>query len=76
MQNLWVVLKGNNFDSMYKYVENEIIAQGYPLNALLGQMHDLVVKTSDIPSLDKALICEKLAQVCCIKYYGYLILLL
>lgn len=59
---LWETLKGNKFDAMKRCVEDDVVAMGYPLNALLSQLHDHVVKSSGVSSLDKALICEKLAQ--------------
>lgn len=42
----------------------DIIANGYPMNALLSQIHDTIVNADFVMSgLNKALICEKIASV-------------
>lgn len=42
---------------------DDIISEGYPLAAILNQLHDDTVSRAEISDVDKALICEKLAQV-------------
>lgn len=46
-----------------RYYVEDIIAEGFPLNNLLSQIHDFIVSKNDIKDTDKALICEKLALV-------------
>jgi replication factor C subunit 2/4 len=59
---LWGSVASNSFDVMQRNVD-DLIAMGYPLNSLLSQLHDHVVgKDSGLKDLDKALICEKIAQ--------------
>ena len=41
---------------------NDIILEGYPLSAILSQLHDRVVTDASVRDVDKALICEKIAQ--------------
>ena len=41
----------------------QIISEGFPLSDLLCRLHDEVIQRSDLTDLDKALICDKIAQV-------------
>jgi replication factor C subunit 2/4 len=54
--------KGTNFDRMRATV-NDIILEGYPMSAILSQLHDQVISREGLSDVDKALICEKIAQV-------------
>jgi hypothetical protein len=47
---------------MRSKVEN-IIADGYPMAGIISKLHDDVVEHTSLKDVDKALICEKLAQV-------------
>lgn len=42
---------------------SQIISEGFPLSDLLCKLHDEVIRKEDLSDLDKALICEKIAQV-------------
>jgi hypothetical protein len=72
MTNLWskITSPQGRFDGMKEAV-NSIISQGYPLSAILSQLHDDVIEHSLLTDTDKALICEKLAQVWRILFYEY-----
>jgi hypothetical protein len=41
----------------------DIILEGYPLTDILTKVHDDVIAREDFSDLDKALICDKIAQV-------------
>jgi hypothetical protein len=43
---------------------SDAVSEGYPMSAMLSQLHDDVLQKSGLPDVDKALICEKIAQVC------------
>ncbi len=55
-------MAGYSFDAMKAEV-SEIVYQGFPMSAILSQLHDDVVRKSELTDLDKALICEKIAEV-------------
>lgn len=40
-----------------------VLAEGYPLASVLAQLHADTLTHPDLTDLDKAMICEKLAQV-------------
>ena len=62
MEHLWVAMAGSIFDTMKDAVA-DITYQGYPMSAILSQLHDDVVVHAKLSDIDKALICEKIAQV-------------
>jgi len=64
MEKLWSGISHNNFDLM-KDIVSDIISEGYPMAAILSQIHDDVVEHDVLKDLDKALICEKIASVRC-----------
>lgn len=48
---------------MMRSCVNDIILEGYPLTDILSKLHDDVIKRAELSDLDKALICDKIAQV-------------
>jgi len=58
---LWQSLEGNTFDRMHR-AACDIVSLGYPMSALLQQLHEDVIVHSKLLDIDKALICEKIAQ--------------
>jgi len=58
---LWEKMSSNVFDQMRSCVDN-IINEGYPMTELLMQLHDDTIQHGSLSDLDKALICEKIAQ--------------
>lgn len=62
MKNLIDVMKGNSFDALQDTV-SEMIYNGFPLVNILSQLLDEIVVDTGISDLNKALICEKLAEV-------------
>jgi replication factor C subunit 2/4 len=61
MELLWQKMSAAAFDKMRTTV-NDIVAEGYPMSALLSQLHDDVINHTGLADVDKALICEKIAQ--------------
>ena len=61
MDKLWVAMAKVAFEPVRAAVA-DIIAEGYPLGALLSQLLDDVVARATLTDLSKALICEKIAQ--------------
>ncbi|KAH7428265.1 hypothetical protein KP509_10G083800 [Ceratopteris richardii] len=49
------------FDQAQKAV-TDIIDEGYPVSQILSQMYDLVVANEDLSDLQKAQVCERIAQ--------------
>lgn len=64
LDRLWSAMASNVFDKL-RGVVTDIMYEGYALAAILSQLHDMVVgRPSDqLADIDKALICEKIAQV-------------
>lgn len=63
LSNLWgPLLAGASFDAVKKQA-SDIVAEGYDMSELLCRIHDDVVSLQAFSDLDKALICEKIAQV-------------
>ena len=69
MDDLWLKMsqKPGRYDVMKGAVDT-IIALGYPLSSVIMHIHDVVISHTTLSDVDKAVICEKLAQVC----IGYL----
>ena len=61
MDRLWQSMRANQFDVL-KNTVTDIVFEGYPMNSILAQMHDDLIGKSDIPDVDKALICTKIAE--------------
>jgi hypothetical protein len=49
----------------------DITLEGYAMGDLLMKLHDIVVNATDMSDLAKALICEKIAEVCTICMYQH-----
>jgi hypothetical protein len=62
MSELWSSMQRGLFDGV-RAAADRVILSGFPLSAVLSQLHDAVVDRRDLGDLDKALICEKLAEV-------------
>lgn len=62
MDKLWQVMSGNLFDALHNAVTN-MMYEGYPLSSILSQLHDELISKPNLSDLDKALICEKIAEV-------------
>jgi replication factor C subunit 2/4 len=62
ISTLWGHMQGKGFDAV-NAATKDIIAEGYPLNSIMAQLHDMAVTSADLSDKNKALICEKLAQV-------------
>eukprot|EP01036_Dinobryon_divergens_P023033 gene23033-31346_t len=61
MDKLWEQMHGYSFDAL-KLAVNEIAANGYPMSAIISQLHDEVISKPDLQDVDKALIAEKIAE--------------
>ena len=61
MAALWGVMKSPSFDPVYKAVK-DVVAEGYPMGALLSQLHDDTVANKDMSDCVKGQICEKIAN--------------
>ena len=55
-------MRKDGFDKL-KNAVHEIIYNGYPLAACLAQLHSNLIENPSISDLNKALICEKMAEV-------------
>lgn len=64
LTSLWSILssKTTSFDTM-RSCAHDIILEGYPLTDILSKLHDDVINREELSDLDKALICDKIAQV-------------
>mmetsp|Transcript_35590 Transcript_35590/g.70753 ORF Transcript_35590/g.70753 Transcript_35590/m.70753 type:complete len:225 (+) Transcript_35590:412-1086(+) len=64
LDKLWSVMTSNSFDNL-RSVVLDIMYEGYPLAAILSQLHDVLIgkPSEQLPDVDKALICEKIAVV-------------
>jgi replication factor C subunit 2/4 len=62
MNKLWQVMSGNLFDALHNTVTS-MMYEGYPLSSILSQLHDELISKPNLSDLDKALICEKIAEV-------------
>lgn len=50
---------------MHSFVNN-MIYEGFSLASILVQIHDDLIGKTNLSDLDKALICEKIAEVLCV----------
>ena len=55
-------MSAHAFDKMRASV-TDLIYEGYPLSAVLAQLHDETVHRQGLKDLNRALICEKIAEV-------------
>lgn len=60
--DLWTAINTGMFDVLAKCTKNMIL-EGFPMSAILPRLHDDVVVHKSLKDVDKAMICEKLAQV-------------
>lgn len=61
MAQLWTKAKGYSFDALSEAVK-DIVYQGFPMGTILSQLFDDLIDMKDISDLNKALICEKIAE--------------
>lgn len=61
MSKLWTAMCGHSFEAVRQAVE-DIIAEGFPMSALLLQLVDDTVRRASLSDLAKSAICEKAAQ--------------
>ena len=62
MDTIWKAMRGRSFDAL-RLAVNDAVAEGYPMSAMLSQLHDDVVFKQGLADLEKSAICEKIAQV-------------
>lgn len=62
MDSIWKAMRGRSFDAL-RLAVNDAVAEGYPMSAMLSQLHDDVVFKQGLTDLEKSAICEKIAQV-------------
>jgi replication factor C subunit 2/4 len=64
LEKLWTVMAGNNFDQLRAAV-SDIMYEGFALAMILSQLHDALIgmPSDKLADLDKALICEKIAEI-------------
>jgi replication factor C subunit 2/4 len=64
IQRLWtsVSTRNSRFDAI-EQTAKDVSLDGYPLAAIIVQLHEIVVGNGSVTDLNKALICEKIAQV-------------
>ena len=62
MSLLWQAMEGSQVDAV-RHASARIVSEGYPMSALLSQLHDDVVQRPSLTDIDKAIICEKIANV-------------
>jgi hypothetical protein len=60
---LWgAIVGGSSFDAVKKQV-GDVVAEGYDMSDLLCRIHDNTLQHDSFADVDKAMICEKIAQV-------------
>lgn len=64
LDQLWKTMSNNSFDAL-RVAVTDIMYEGYALAAILSQLHDALIgkPSSVLADIDKALICEKIAEV-------------
>ena len=64
MERMWeAVSKNTQFDAI-DHVVRDVVAEGFSLGAIIVQLHDMIVANDAVSDINKALISEKIAQVC------------
>lgn len=59
---MWKAMRGRSFDAL-RLAVSDAVAEGYPMSAMLFQLHNDVLYKQGLPDIEKALICEKIAHV-------------
>ena len=59
---MWRAMRGKSFDAL-RLAVSDAVAEGYPMSAMLQQLHSDVLYKQGLPDIEKALICEKIAHV-------------
>ena len=62
MDAMWRAMRGRSFDAL-RLAVSDAVAEGYPMSAMLAQLHSDVLYKQGLPDIEKALICEKIAHV-------------
>lgn len=55
-------MRGRSFDAL-RLTVSDAVAEGYPMSAVLSQLHSDVIYKQGLSDLEKALICAKVASV-------------
>mmetsp|Transcript_24523 Transcript_24523/g.23535 ORF Transcript_24523/g.23535 Transcript_24523/m.23535 type:complete len:363 (+) Transcript_24523:96-1184(+) len=61
MDAIWRAMRGRSFDGL-RLAVSDAVAEGYPMSAMLSQLHDDVLHKQGLVDIEKALICEKIAN--------------
>jgi hypothetical protein len=59
---MWKAMRGRSFDAL-RLTVSDAVAEGYPMSAVLSQLHSDVIYKQGLSDLEKALICAKIASV-------------
>lgn len=62
MDAIWTAMRGKSFDKL-RLAVTDAVAEGYPMSAMLVQLHNDVIYKQGLSDLDKAVICDKIANV-------------
>ena len=62
MDAMWKAMRGRSFDAL-RLTVSDAVAEGYPMSAVLSQLHSDVLYKQGLSDLEKALICTKIASV-------------
>lgn len=62
MNAMWQAMRGRSFDALRLRV-SEAVAEGYPMSAVLSQLQSDVIYRQGLTNTEKALFCEKIANV-------------
>lgn len=62
LASLWTALASGSLDILTGVV-SDIMYEGFPMSSILPKLHDGVVEHASLSGIDKALICDKMAQV-------------
>lgn len=62
MNAMWQAMRGKSFDALRLRV-SEAVAEGYPMSAVLSQLLTDVIYKQGLSNTEKALFCEKIANV-------------
>lgn len=60
ISSLWAAMSKFDFEALRQLILN-INAEGYPINALLTQLHEDIMNREGLSDLDKALLSDKIA---------------
>lgn len=59
---MWKAMRGRNFDAL-RLTVSDAVAEGYPMSAVLSQLHCDAIYKQGLSDLEKALVCAKIALV-------------